>query len=163
MRCVWYNSFFPLTARPLYFLFQFSIVYQFGLDLIADFHLDLAGCHLLSSHNYDSVWFCYFTNALHHIQYLLSEGCRKRKPATWAVCFGLDKCQAPTKTALSLSLLSWTGERKYDERVQGRDKDRERSLTSYCHGQNRLNLGRKGSLIYHQSNQSRIMRNKTKP
>jgi len=30
----------------------------------------------------------------------------------------LDKCQVPTKTALSLSLLSWTGERKYDERVE---------------------------------------------
>jgi len=42
----------------------------------------------------------------------------------------------------------------------GRDKDRERSLTSYRHGQNRLNRGRKGSLIYHQSNQSRIMRHK---
>jgi len=72
--------------------------------------------------------------------------------------FGLDKCQVLTKTALSLPLLSWTGERKYDERLEGRDKDREGSLTSYCHGQNRLNLGRKGSLIYHQSNQSRIMR-----
>ena len=76
--------------------------------------------------------------------------------------FGLDKCQMPTKTALSLPLLSWTGERTYDERLEGRDKDRERSLTNYCHGQNRLNLGRKGSLIYHQSNQSRIVRNKTR-
>jgi len=75
--------------------------------------------------------------------------------------FSLDKCQVPTKTALSLPLLSWTGERKYDERLKGRDKDRERSLTDYCHGQNRVNLGRKGSLIHHQSNQSRIMRNKT--
>jgi len=59
---------------------------------------------------------------------------------------GLDKCQVPTKTALSLPLLSWTGERRYDERLVGRDKDRERSLTSYCLRQNRLNLGRKGSL-----------------
>jgi len=41
-------------------------------------------------------------------------------------------------------LLSWTGKRKYDERLEGRDKDRERSLTNYCHRQNRLNLGRKG-------------------
>jgi len=65
----------------------------------------------------------------------------------------------PTKTAVSLYLLSWTGETKYDERLKGQDKDRERSLTSYCHGQNRLNLGRTGSLIHHQSNQSRIMRN----
>jgi len=64
----------------------------------------------------------------------------------------------PTKTALSLPLLSWTGERKGDERLEGRDKDRERSLTNYCHGQNRLTLGRKGSLIHHQSNQSRIVR-----
>jgi len=72
--------------------------------------------------------------------------------------FGLDKCQVPTKTALSLPILSWTGERKYDERLKDRDKDRERSLTNCCHGQNRLNLGRKGSLIHHQSNQSRIMR-----
>ena len=76
--------------------------------------------------------------------------------------FDLDKCQVPTKAALSLLLLSWTGERKHDERLEGRDQDRERPLTSYCHGQNRLNLGRKGSLIHHQSNQSRIVRNKTK-
>jgi len=56
--------------------------------------------------------------------------------------FSLDKCQAPTKTTLSLLLLKWTGKRKYDERLEDRDKDRERSLTNYCHGQNRLNLGR---------------------
>jgi len=42
-------------------------------------------------------------------------------------------------------LLNWTGERKYDERLEGQDKDRETSLATYCHGQNRLNLGRKGS------------------
>jgi len=71
---------------------------------------------------------------------------------------GLDKCQVPIKTALPLPLLSWTGERKYDERLEGRDKDRERSLANYCHRQNRLNLGRKGSLIHHKSNQSRIVR-----
>jgi len=76
--------------------------------------------------------------------------------------FGLDKCQVPTKTALSLALLSWTGERKYDERLEGRDEDRARSLTNDHHGQTRLNLGRKGSLIHHQSNQSRVMRNKTR-
>jgi len=39
--------------------------------------------------------------------------------------FGLDKCQVPTRTALSLPLLSWTGEKEYDERLEGRDKDRE--------------------------------------
>jgi len=38
------------------------------------------------------------------------------------------------------------GERKYDERLMGQEKDREGSLTSYCHGQNRLNLGRKGKV-----------------
>ena len=76
--------------------------------------------------------------------------------------FGLDKCQVPTKTALLLPLLIWTGERKYDERLKGRDKDRERSLTNYRHRQNRLNLGRKGSLIHHQSSQRRIVRNKTR-
>jgi len=51
--------------------------------------------------------------------------------------FGLDKCQMPTKTAQSLPLLHWTGGRKYDERLEGRDKDRERSLAIYHHGQNR--------------------------
>jgi len=49
----------------------------------------------------------------------------------------------PTKTVLSLPLLSWTGEKKYDERLESGDKDRERSLTNNCHGQNRLNVGRK--------------------
>jgi len=44
--------------------------------------------------------------------------------------FGLDKCQVPTKTTPSLPLLIWTGERKYDERLEGRDKDRERSRTN---------------------------------
>jgi len=45
--------------------------------------------------------------------------------------FGLDKCQVSTKSTLLLPLLSWTGEKKYDERLKGRDKDRERSLTNY--------------------------------
>jgi len=36
--------------------------------------------------------------------------------------FGLDKYQDPNKTAVSLALLNWTGERKYDERLEGRDK-----------------------------------------
>jgi len=68
----------------------------------------------------------------------------------------------PTKTALSLHLLSWAGERKYDERLVGQDKDRERSLTNYCHGLNRLNLGREKSLIHHLLNQSKIVRYKTR-
>jgi len=41
-----------------------------------------------------------------------------------------------------IPLLSWTGEKKYNERLVGRDKDRERSLTNYCHRQNRLILGK---------------------
>ena len=34
--------------------------------------------------------------------------------------FGLDKCQVPTKTALSLPLLSWTGNRMKGSRVETR-------------------------------------------
>jgi len=49
----------------------------------------------------------------------------------------------PTKTTLSLPLLSWTGERKHHERLMCQDKDREISLTNYFHRQDRLNLGRK--------------------
>ena len=80
------------------------------------------------------------------------------------ICGGLTLagCQAPTKAALSLPLLNWTGERKYNERLVGQDKDRERLLSNYHHGQNRLDLGKKINLIYNQSNHSRIMRNKTK-
>jgi len=70
-------------------------------------------------------------------------------PAYTLIWFNLDKCQVPSKTDLSLPILSWTGEREYDERLVGQHKDRERSLTNYCHRQNRLNLGKKGSLIYH--------------
>jgi len=84
------------------------------------------------------------------------------KPNSIMFSFGLYKCQVPTKTAMSLPLLSWTWERKYDERLESREKDRERSLTDYCHEQHRLNLGRRGSLIYPKSNQSRVMRNETR-
>jgi len=66
----------------------------------------------------------------------------------------------PTKDVLSLPLLNWTGERKYDEKFMGQDKDREGSLTNYCYRQNKLNFGRKKK-FYHQSNPSRIIRNKT--
>jgi len=47
----------------------------------------------------------------------------------------------PTKSALSLPLLSWAGERKCKERLLRGDKDRERSLASYGHTKNRLNSG----------------------
>ena len=42
-------------------------------------------------------------------------------------CGGLTLAghQVPTKAALSLPLLNSTGERKYNERLMGRDKDRE--------------------------------------
>ena len=42
-------------------------------------------------------------------------------------CSGLTlaRCQVPTKATLSLPLLNWTGEKKYNERLVGRDKDRE--------------------------------------
>ena len=42
-------------------------------------------------------------------------------------CGGLTLAghQVHTKAALSLTLLSWTGERKYNEGLMGRDKDRE--------------------------------------
>jgi len=52
----------------------------------------------------------------------------------------------PTKTTPSLPLLNWTGERKYDERLEGRDKDRDRSLTNYCQGQKKIELGKKREL-----------------
>ena len=69
------------------------------------------------------------------------------------LCGGLTAagCQVPTKAALSLPLLNWTGETKYNGRLgEGRDKDRERSLTNYCHKQGRLNLGKLISFITNQ-------------
>jgi len=38
----------------------------------------------------------------------------------------LARDQVSTKAALSFPLLSWTGERKYNEKLMGLDKDRER-------------------------------------
>lgn len=54
----------------------------------------------------------------------------------------LTGCQVPTEAALSLHFLSWTGERKYDVKLVGQDKDTEKSLTNYHHEQNRLELGK---------------------
>jgi len=34
-------------------------------------------------------------------------------------------CQVPTKVSLSLSLLNWTRDRKYNETLMGQDKDGE--------------------------------------
>jgi len=44
-----------------------------------------------------------------------------------AFCGGLTLagCQVPTKADLSLPFLSWTGKRKYHEKLMGREKDRE--------------------------------------
>ena len=50
--------------------------------------------------------------------------------------------QVPTKSHSITPLLSWTRERKQNERLMGQDKDRERSLTNYHHVQNRLDLGK---------------------
>jgi len=61
-----------------------------------------------------------------------------RPPLLW---FSLAGCHVPTKAALSLPLLMWTGEKKYNKRLGGRDNGRER-LTNYCHGQNRLDSGK---------------------
>ena len=54
----------------------------------------------------------------------------------------LAGCQVPTKAAVSLPFLSWIGETKCNERLVGPDKDRERPFANYCHGQNRLDLGK---------------------
>jgi len=73
----------------------------------------------------------------------------------------LAGCQVPTKATLSLPLLSWTGDKKSNESLVCRDQDRERSVSSYYHDQDRLDAG-KINLICYQSNQSTIIRNKTK-
>ena len=39
-------------------------------------------------------------------------------------------------------LIHYTGEKRHNEMLAGRDKDRERSLTNCCHEQNRPNLER---------------------
>jgi len=52
--------------------------------------------------------------------------------------FSLAERQVPTKSALTLSLLNWTGQKKYNKRLMGQDKDWERSLTHYRHRKNRL-------------------------
>lgn len=40
----------------------------------------------------------------------------------------------------SITPLSWTEKRQYNKRLVGQNKGRERSLRSYGHGQNRLDL-----------------------
>lgn len=48
---------------------------------------------------------------------------------------------------LYYSLFSWTGERKCNKKSIGRDKDRERAISSHCHGQNRLDFGKLAEFI----------------
>jgi len=59
-------------------------------------------------------------------------------------CGGLTPAghQVPSKAALLLPLAG-QGREKYNEKLEGQDKDRERSLTNYHHRQNRLGLGKK--------------------
>ena len=78
-------------------------------------------------------------------------------------CGGLTLAghQALTKAALSLPSSAGQG-RENITKGSWIEIRTGRSLTNYCHGQNRLDLGKKINLIYYQSNQSRIMRNKTK-
>lgn len=71
----------------------------------------------------------------------------------------VDPGRVPGDHQSHSSLLSQAGDRKYNKRLVGQDKGGERSLTDYCHGLNRLHLGK---LIHYQTNQSRIKRNKTK-
>jgi len=73
--------------------------------------------------------------------------------------FSLAGCQVPTKAALSLPLLNWTGEKKNMTKGLWVEIRPGRSVSNYCHRQSRLDLGK---LIYHHSNQNSIMRSKTK-
>ena len=77
----------------------------------------------------------------------------------WYACGGLTLAggQVDTKATLSLPSSAGQGRGKYNKRLMGRDKHRQRWLTDCHHRQNRLG---EINLIYYQSNQSRIMRNK---
>ena len=87
-----------------------------------------------------------------------------QEPPFWIdTCCGLGPAgnKAPCSRLLTPSP-GRMGRRKYNERLEGRDQDREGSLTNYGHRQNRLDLGKKKiNLICYQSNQSRMMRNRT--
>jgi len=45
--------------------------------------------------------------------------------ACWVRWFSLAGRQVPTKAAPSLLLFNWRGEKKYNERLMGQDKDKE--------------------------------------
>jgi len=65
-------------------------------------------------------------------------------PIFFACCHSLAWLDTRLPPKLLYHSLSSTGQgrKKYNERLMSRDKDRERSLTKYCHGQNRLNVGK---------------------
>ena len=68
-------------------------------------------------------------------------------PRRWRSGLTLAGCQVPTKATPSLPLLSWTGETKNRTKGSWVDTRTGRSLGSYRHGQNRLDLGRKKNLL----------------
>jgi len=75
--------------------------------------------------------------------------------------FGLGKLQVPTKTALSLPLLSWAGEKgnmMKGSRVETRTR-RDHSPTTVT---DKTELEEKREFNSSQSNQSRIVRNKAR-
>ena len=81
---------------------------------------------------------------------------------TLGIFSAILSCCGLGPAARSLLHAGGMGRRKYNKKLVGRDKDREGSLTSYGHRQNRLDLGKKEiNLICYQSNQSRMMRNRT--
>lgn len=55
--------------------------------------------------------------------------------------------RCPLKPPCHFILLSWTGERKQNERLVGWDKNRESSLTSYHHGQTASPWGNEFNLV----------------
>lgn len=71
------------------------------------------------------------------------------------VCGGLtlSERQVPTKATLSLPSSSEQVKKKYNEKLMGQDKDSKRSLSNYCHRQNRLELGELTKFI---TNQMRV-------
>lgn len=57
-------------------------------------------------------------------------------------CSGADLDWTPGAHQIPTALLNQAGQGKHKENFLGRDKGRKRSLTNYCHGQNRLGFGK---------------------
>jgi len=65
------------------------------------------------------------------------------KSNTLCHCGWVDPGSMPgTHQSCSITPSAGQGREKHNKRLVDRDKDRERSLTNYHHGQNRLNLGK---------------------